>query len=205
MNSEETPGSAKLQLSTNDTMVAWLLKLLYGHNPNQKEPIDLISPFNTRSLTKVEESEPRYLHNNFSVLRCHFTATDLKQRSVSWIAGKVRNALLFYKNPLSVQGHWKFLEESVSKFKLPNTTGKSVVITSWAAFDFANLDFSGANPGDDILRPPILFICPKMIPRLPIVSDGLFVSWKDAHESIWIRGWIPTDVIREFNSLGNTD
>ena len=168
-----------------------------------EESVDFVSPFNTRNLTELDGSGAPYLHNSFCMMRCHFSATDLRQKPVAWIAAKVRSALLFYRNPPSVRDHWRFLEDSVSRPTIFNTTGQLVGISSWSAFDFTNLDFSGANPDDGNLRPPILFFCPKLMLRLPIVPNGAFLNWKDGHGNIWIRGLISTDVTREFDVLGN--
>ncbi|KAE8165710.1 hypothetical protein BDV40DRAFT_297117 [Aspergillus tamarii] len=203
LNKQGTSRTPKLQLSVNDIVVAWLLKVVYGHGLHSEESVDCVSPFNTRNLTGLDGSGAPYLHNSFCMMRCHFSVTDLRQKSVAWIAAKVRSALLFYRNPPSVRCHWRFLEDSVSRPTVFNTTGQLVGISSWSAFDFANLDFPGANPDDGNLCPPILFVCPKLMFRLPILPNGTFLNWKDGHGNIWIRGLIPTDVTREFDVLGD--
>ena len=198
---DESLGNITTQLSKNDTMIAWFLKLLFGHE-SQRESIDLLCPLDIHAFTKQEESEAPYLHNDFSTPRCHFTAAELKKNPNHWIANRVRNTLLSYRNAASARDYWRFLEDSASKIKMPNSTGQSVYVTSWAAFDFANLDFSGATAhGDSMSRPPVLFLCPKVSGRLLSVVDGFFVSWKDANGDFWIRGCMPADVIRSLDVL----
>lgn len=199
---DESLGDVTTQLSKNDTIIAWFLKLLYGHE-SQSEPMDLFCPLDIHGFTKQEESEAPYLHNDFSTLRCHLTAAELKKSPNHWIANRVRNTLLSYKNTSSARDHWRFLEDSASKIKMPNSTGQSVYITSWAAFDFAKLNFSGANAHDDdnMSSPSVLFLCPKISPRLLSAVDGFFVSWKDADGDSWIRGCMSVDVIRKLDVL----
>lgn len=85
---------------------------------------------------------------------------------------------------------------------MPNSTGQSVYVTSWAVFDFANLDFSGATAhGDSTFRPPVLFLYPKVSGRLLSGVDGFLVSWKDANADFWIRSCMPADVIRKLDIL----
>lgn len=62
---DESPGNITNQLSENDAMIAWFLKLLYGHD-SQREPVDLFSPLDIHGFMKQEESEAPYLHNDFS-------------------------------------------------------------------------------------------------------------------------------------------
>lgn len=145
---DESLGNVTTQLSKNDTMIAWFLKPLYG-DESRSESIDLFCPLDNHGFTKQEETEAPYLHNDSSTLRCHFTATELKKSPNHWIANRARNSLLSCKNTASVRDYWRFLEDSASKIEMPNSAGQSVYMTSWAAFDFAKLDFSGATAHDD--------------------------------------------------------
>lgn len=198
---DESPGNITNQLSKNDTMIAWFLKLLYGHD-SQHEPVKLFCPLDIHGFMKQEESETPYQHNEFSTPRHHFTAAELKKNPNHWIANRVRNTLLSYRNAASARDYWRFLEDSVPKIKMPNSTGQSIYVTSRAAFDFANLDFSGATAhGDNTSPPPVLFLYPKVSGRLLSGVDGVFVSWKDANGDLWIRGCMPADVIRRLDIL----
>ena len=200
---DETLASTKAKISKNDTIIAWFLKVLYGQDSHQSEPVDLHCPFEIHAFTKKEDAETPYLHNDFSMLRCHLTAADLKRKPVHWIAERVRNALLFYRNTASVRDYWRFLEDSASNIKVLSSTGQPVMITSLAAFDFGKLDFSGAMDAhdDDNMCPPVLFVCPKVMPRLLSAVDGLFVIWKDAYGDFWIRGCMSVDAVRGLDVL----
>lgn len=136
-----------IPFSRNDLLFAMLLKgqSLYesSSSSSPRKQVNAVGIFNYRQYLANAWAEAFYLYNHAAASSCNFAMTDLKDRSLGWIASRLRESLFFFRSASSVKAYLQYQESTPSSIKTVDSATTAVFMSSWATFDFGNLDFSG--------------------------------------------------------------
>ncbi|KAL3482071.1 hypothetical protein BJX99DRAFT_217312 [Aspergillus californicus] len=187
----DTNTDSNIQLTRNDVIAAFYLKLVYSSRPVSDKPVDYFGPVNYRPLLDSPAKGTYYNHNSIILLRCRFSEDEVQMESIAKIAERIRLATLEYKSPAVIQRELRFIEDKVLAPAVPKSRGAMKwglpFVTPWTTFDFKRLDFSGACLAACQRRPSVVFVNPDLRLIGGNFPNPLLISVKDGSGGYWVR------------------
>jgi hypothetical protein len=207
--------AAGVELSKNDVITAWFLKVLvwsmvsliisltclltrqcaFAHTTPDEGPVDFMYNFNYRSALEAPEPGTLYLHNSFYNIRTHWSSLrEFQEASLASISLAIRLSVLRNRQPWAIHRSLKYWEQNINEAVVFGSPGTRLdflpILSPWTTFEYNGMDFTEAlaqKSQRDGVQGKVIFTHPYVALPMSIAVKPFAIVLKDGHGGYWLR------------------